>query len=54
MDFNKPKIDFVKIANAMGVESNQVSKPTELKSLFKKAFKFKKPYLIEVMVDKGY
>ena len=54
MDFNKPKIDFVKLGNSMGVESKQVSEPTELKSLFKKAFKYKKPYLIEVMVDKGY
>ena len=54
MDFNKPKIDFVKLGNSMGVESIQVSEPTELKSLFKKAFKYKKPYLIEVMVDKGY
>ena len=54
MDFNKPKIDFVKIANSMGVEATQVSEPTSLKSLFKKAFKYKKPYLIEVMVDKGY
>jgi len=54
MDFNKPKIDFVKLGNSMGVESMQVSEPTELKSLFKKAFKYKKPYLIEVMVDKGY
>ena len=54
MDFNKPKIDFVKIANSMGVEATQVSEPKSLKSLFKKAFKYKKPYLIEVMVDKGY
>ena len=54
MDFNKPKIDFVKLGNSMGVESMQVSEPPELKSLFKKAFKYKKPYLIEVMVDKGY
>ena len=54
MDFNKPKIDFVKLGNSMGVEATQVSEPTSLKSLFKKAFKYKKPYLIEVMVDKGY
>ena len=54
MDFNKPKIDFVKIANSMGVEATQASEPKSLKSLFKKAFKYKKPYLIEVMVDKGY
>ena len=44
MDFNKPKIDFVKIANSMGVEATQVSEPKSLKSLFKKAFKYKKPY----------
>jgi benzoylformate decarboxylase len=54
MDFDKPKIDFVKIANSMGVDAQQTSKPDELKDLFKKAFKYKKPYLIEVMVDKGY
>jgi len=54
MDFDKPKIDFVKIANSMGVEAQQTTKPDELKDLFKKAFKYKKPYLIEVMVDKGY
>ena len=54
MDFNKPKIDFVKIANAMGVESTKVSKPQDLKGLFKKIFKYKKPYLIEVLLEKGY
>jgi benzoylformate decarboxylase len=54
MDFNKPKIDFVKIANAMGVESTKVSKPQDLKSLFKQTFKYKKPYLIEVLLEKGY
>ena len=54
MDFNKPKIDFVKLSNSLGIKSETINNPKNLNSIFKKAFKYKKPYLLNVMVDKGY
>lgn len=54
MDFNDPKINFVKLANSLGVEASRVASPKSLKALFNKSFKSKKPYLIEVMLEKGY
>ncbi|MFL2682135.1 MAG: thiamine pyrophosphate-binding protein [Alphaproteobacteria bacterium] len=54
MDFNKPKIDFSKLANSLGIQSETINNPKNLDSIFKKAFKYKKPYLLNVMVDKGY
>jgi len=54
MDFNKPKIDFVKLANSLGIKSETINNPKNLDSIFKKTFKYKKPYLLNVIVDKGY
>ena len=53
MDFNKPKIDFSKLANSLGIQSETINNPKKLDGIFKKAFKYKKPYLLNVMVDKG-
>ncbi len=54
MDFDKPKIDFLKLSNSLGINSETVSNPKSLDKVFKKAFKYKKPYLLNVLVDKGY
>ena len=54
MDFDKPKIDFLKLANSLGIKSETIDKPKTLDTVFKRVFKYKKPYLLNVMVDKGY
>ena len=54
MDFDKPKIDFLKLANSLGIKSETIDKPKILDTVFKRVFKYKKPYLLNVMVDKGY
>ena len=54
MDFNKPKIDFLKLANSLGIKSETIDKPQTLDAVFNRVFKYKKPYLLNVMVDKGY
>jgi benzoylformate decarboxylase len=54
MDFDKPKIDFLKLANSLGIKSETIDKPKNIDTIFNRVFKYKKPYLLNVMVDKGY
>ena len=54
MDFDKPKINFLKLANSLGIKSETINSPKNLDSTFKRVFKYKKPYLLNVMVEKGF
>lgn len=43
--------DFIKLAEAYGIESKHLTKPGEIYPLVQNALNLKKPYFIEVMVD---
>ncbi|MEW6081919.1 MAG: thiamine pyrophosphate-binding protein [Bacillota bacterium] len=45
--------DFVALARALGAEGSRVEHPGDLKAAFDTALKSDKPYVLEVMVDKG-
>lgn len=45
--------DFIKLAEAFGVEARRVSSPAELKLVLEKAFAHGAPYLIEVTLQRG-
>jgi benzoylformate decarboxylase len=47
-DLSHPKNDFVKIAEGMGIQSQRVEKPGELKYALRKAFELNQPSLVEV------
>jgi len=51
MDFVDPKVDFVALANSLGMEATRISEPGDLKAAFKSAFSRPGAKLIEVMVD---
>ncbi|GIW62875.1 MAG: acetolactate synthase [Patescibacteria group bacterium] len=44
--------DFVKIAQAYGIQAQRISKKTNLKSAIQKMLEFEGPYLLEVIVEK--
>lgn len=44
-------IDFVAVAKGMGVAAELVDRPEQIKDALERAFKSKRPYLIEVLVD---
>ena len=49
VDLENP--DFIAISNAYGIDSSKVKSENQLKIALKEAFKSKKPYLIEIIVD---
>jgi benzoylformate decarboxylase len=51
LNFGEPKIDFVKIADSMGVAGERVSKSTELRAAVERGLAADAPYLLDVRVD---
>ncbi len=49
-----PDIDYIKVAEVLGVEGRIVRKASELKEAFDQARSGGKPYMIEVKLDGGY
>ena len=43
--------DFVKLANAFGVEGMRITKPEEIKPVLRKAFDLKKPVLVDCVIS---
>jgi len=50
-EFEEPRIDFVKMAESMGVAGYKVEQPADLAGTLKKAVDSDKPALVEVYVD---
>jgi len=53
MDFDDPHLDFVGLANAMGVAAERVEDPADLSQAFETAFNNPGPNLIDVVVEGG-
>ncbi|HVR67438.1 MAG TPA: thiamine pyrophosphate-dependent enzyme [Verrucomicrobiae bacterium] len=51
MDFADPAIDFVRLAQSLGLEAIRVTSPGELRGVLAKAFRSPGTKLVEVMVD---
>jgi benzoylformate decarboxylase len=51
LDLDNPRIDFCQIAQGLGVYSQKVEHPDELKDVFKNAFNLNKPSLVEVIME---
>lgn len=51
MDFENPRIDFVKLGESMGLSGQKVEKPEELAKTLKAAFKLNKPNIVEVGIE---
>lgn len=51
MDFENPRIDFVKLGESMGLSGQKVEKPEELAKALKAAFKLNKPNIVEVSIE---
>ncbi|MFC1860790.1 thiamine pyrophosphate-binding protein [Chloroflexota bacterium] len=52
MELDEPRIDFCKMAQAMGVPGRKVERPEQLREAFDSAFESGKPNLIEVYLGK--
>ena len=51
MDFNNPKIDFVQLANSMGVTAERIDDPVQVGPAVKNAMTSPGPNLLDVVVD---
>ncbi len=51
VDLVNPQIDFVKLAEGMGVQGERVKKPDDLRDALKRGIDLGKPALIDVIVD---
>lgn len=51
MDLNEPAVNFVQIAEGFGIEALRIEKPEQIKPAFEKAFKERKPILLDVLID---
>ena len=51
LDLNSPLLDWVSLANGMGVEAVRATTLDEFNNCFKKAMEKKGPFLIEAIVD---
>ncbi|MDD9889105.1 MAG: thiamine pyrophosphate-binding protein [Gammaproteobacteria bacterium] len=54
MDFHSPELDFVSLAESMGVKSRRIEKAADFPAAFKDSINTKGPTLLEVMVDDGF
>jgi len=54
MEFEQPRIDFCRIAEAMGIRGHKVKRPNEIADTLKSAFESDKPELIEVYLAKAF
>jgi thiamine pyrophosphate-dependent acetolactate synthase large subunit-like protein len=51
MDFDDPPLDFVQMAQGMGVASQRVSQPEDIEAAVKAALAANTPYLLEVVTE---
>jgi benzoylformate decarboxylase len=54
LDIEKPAIDFVKLAQSLGIEAERVSVPHELRPALTRGIGAGQPYLIEVVVEQSH
>lgn len=54
MDMRDPRIDFVNLAQSMGVPAQRVTEPSELDSALRSAYEITGPALVEVLVHDGF
>ena len=54
MDMNDPAIDFVGVANGLGMAAERVTDPTQLALVLKRAVQSGQPNLVEVIVANGF
>jgi benzoylformate decarboxylase len=54
MDMRDPEIDFVALAQSMGLSARRVSNPAELSSTLREAISSNKPNLIDIRVADGF
>ena len=43
--------DFIKLANAFGIDGMKITKPEEIKPVLQQAFDLKKPVVVECVID---
>jgi benzoylformate decarboxylase len=53
MDFTEPPLDFVSMANGMGVAARKVDDPSSLFEALKQAIASGHPCLLDVVIDSG-
>ena len=51
MDFKDPQIDFVQLANSMGVTAERIDDPAQIGPAVKSAMASSGPNLLDVVVD---
>ncbi|NKB33237.1 MAG: thiamine pyrophosphate-binding protein [Pseudomonadales bacterium] len=54
MDFHSPEIDFVSLAESMGVKARRIETAAEVPSALKDAIKSQGPTLLDISVDDGF
>ena len=54
MDLREPELDFVALANSMGIEARRVTEPQDIAPALREAFASGKPQLIDVRVADGF
>jgi benzoylformate decarboxylase len=54
LNIGKPGIDFVTLAQSLGVEAERVSAPAELRPALARGISARQPYLVEVVVEQTY
>ena len=54
MDLTNPDIDYVMVANGLGMDAEKVYEPEEVAPALQRALDSRKPYLLEVYVEGTY
>ncbi len=52
MDLVNPEIDFVKIANSMGVDGKKIDNPSEIEQSIIEGIRKNSPYLLDMVIEK--
>ena len=54
MDFKEPPIDFIGLAESMGIKATRIIEPNNLSKAINKIIKNKGPHLIDIILENGY
>ncbi|MGH9245864.1 MAG: thiamine pyrophosphate-binding protein [Acidimicrobiales bacterium] len=54
LDIASPGIDYVRVADGMGVKGERATTPAELRSALERGLAASTPYLVEVVLEQGY
>jgi benzoylformate decarboxylase len=54
LDLDKPAVDFVALAGALGVEAERAATAVELRSALERGLSNDRPYLVEAVIEQGY